>query len=308
MASMTIPCCDVIRMRRNEDIPNIYDVEMRHLDELRQYDSVECHIVLYPYSRKLDSENIGVHPYEEYVKDILSFHKSAYASAGSQFNKLFGIMIGLLITAIFFKLKPSDLFSVESIVSVFGAYFVGKEIWDDIERNLIEISKSWRLRYQENYYAYRLEKRTTLTNYSWFAKKQRYGKTPLLPEQMDFIEKSNSQTLRLYFNMNDVGASGSWELMASSGHLFSLHLDPGLIDELEREGFLFGVKLSLNKQFLGFTKRLELFESLHRDSKGALDEHGLWVDNALFYRRTLSCGRIKAFLKSGMLPNQSIIA
>jgi hypothetical protein len=295
-------------MRRNEEHSNIYDVEMRQLDELRQYDSVECHIVLYPYSRKLDSANISVHPYEEYVKDILSQHKSAYASAGSQFNKLFGIMLGLLITVIFFKLKPSDLFSVESIVSVFGAYFVGKEIWDDIERNLIEFSKSWRLRYQERYYSYRLEKRTTLTNYSWFAKKQRYGKTPLLPELMDFIEKSNSQTLRLLFNMNDIGSTGSWEMMASSGHLFSLHLDPEFVDELEKEGFLLGVKLSLNKQFLGFTKRLELFQSLHRDSKGALDEHGLWTDNALFYRKTLTFGRIKAFLKSGLLQDQNLIA
>ncbi|MCP4404126.1 MAG: hypothetical protein GY801_43320 [bacterium] len=304
----TIPCDDFIRIRQNEKIQNIYDVEMRHLDELRQYDSVECHIVLYPYSRKICSENIRFQPYEEYVKDILSHHKSAYTSAGSQFNKLFGIMIGLLITAIFFKFKPSDLFSVESIVSVFGSYFVGKEIWDDIERNLIEISKSWRLRYQENYYSYRLEKRTTLTNYSWFAKKQRYGKTPLLPEQMDFIEKSNSQTLRLYFNMNDVGASGSWEMMASSGHLFSLHLDPELIDDFEKDGFLLGVKFSVNKQFLGFTKRLELFQSLHRDSKGALDEHGLWTDNTVFYRKTLTCGRIKAFLKSGLLADKTIIA
>ena len=295
-------------MRRNEEIPGIYDVELRHLDELRQYDSVECHVVLYPYSRKICSKNIAIHPYEEYVKDILSHHKSAYTKAGSQFNKLFGIMIGLLITVIFFKFKPSDLFSVESIVSVFGAYFVGKEIWDDIERNLIEISKTWRLRYQENYYFYRLEKRTTLTNYSWFAKKQRYGKTPLLPEQIDFIEKSNSQTLRLLFNMKDVGASGSWEMLASSGHLFSWHLEPELVDEFEKEGFLLGVKLSLNKQFLCFTKRLELFQSLHRQSKGALDEHGLWTDNTVFYRKTFTCGRYKAFLKSGLLPDQSIIA
>ena len=87
-----------------------------------------------------------------------------------------------------------------------------------------------------------------------------------------------------------------------------MHLDPELVDDFEQEGFLLGVKLSLNKQFLGFTKRLELFQSLHRQSKGALDEHGLWVDDTVFYRKTLTCGRLKAFLKSGLLSDQTIIA
>ena len=119
---------DIIRLQKNKDLPNIYDIEMQQLDELAQYDSVECHIVLYPYSRKICSKDIKFYPFEEYVKDILSHQKSAYAKSSSQFNKIFGLLLGLLITIIFFKFKPDDLFSVESIVSVFGAYFVGKEV------------------------------------------------------------------------------------------------------------------------------------------------------------------------------------
>ena len=302
MASIEIPYNDFIRLRKNKDIPNIYDVEMNHIDHLRTYDSVECHIVLYPYSRKICSENITFYPFEEYVKDILTYQKSAYVKLSSQFNKLFGLFLGIVITMIFFKLKPDDLFSVESIVSVFGAYFVGKEIWDDIEKILINLSKNWRLRYQENYYFYQLEKHTTLTHYSYFAKKHRYGKAPLLPEKIDFIEQSNSQTVRMCFNMKDLQS-----LTESSGHILSIHIDPSLLSDFEHDSFMFGVKFSLNKHLLGFIKRVELFQSLHKHSKGSLDENGKWIERGVFYRKTLTFGRLKAFLKSGLPYQKTII-
>ena len=297
---------DIIRLQKNKDLPNIYDIEMQQLDELAQYDSVECHIVLYPYSRKICSKDIKFYPFEEYVKDILSHQKSAYAKSSSQFNKIFGLLLGLLITIIFFKFKPDDLFSVESIVSVFGAYFVGKEVWDDIEKNLINLSKNWKLRYQEDYYFYRLEKYTTLTLYSNFAKKQRYGKTPLLPGKIDFIEQSNSQTLRMYFNIQDFQDFCSCN-GRSSGHLFSIHVEPELLVDFEQEGFMLGVKLSLNKHVLGFTKRIELFQSLHKNSQGALDEHGIWSEGSVFYRKTVTFGRLKAFLQSAVIHQKTII-
>jgi hypothetical protein len=71
---------DVIRVKKNPAVPDIYDVELMHLDRLKQCDSVE------------------------------------------------------------------------SIVSVIGAYFVGKELWDDIENLMIAISKDWRVRYLDRYY------------------------------------------------------------------------------------------------------------------------------------------------------------
>ncbi len=280
----------------------MYDVEMKHIEYLKQYDSVECHLVLYPYSRKVGSQNITFYPFEEYTKDILTHQKSAYVKHGSQFNEAFGLLLGLVITLFFFRFKPDDLFSVESIVSVFGAYFVGKEIWDDIERILINLTTHWRLRFQENYYSCHLIKHTTLTHYSYFAKKQRYGITPLLPEKMDFIKQSNSQTVRLFFNMSDLRFFGE-----RKGHLFSIHVDPDVLEEFDTEGFLFGVKISLNKRQFGVTRCLELFQSLHKQTKGALDEHGMWSEGNVFYRKTLLLGRFKAFLKNGMLYQKAIV-
>ena len=297
-----IPYHDFIRFRKNEKLSNIYDVDLRHAEYLQQYDTVECHVVLYPYSREICSQNIKFYPYEEYVKDILSQQKSAYVQLKSQFNKMFGIVLGLVITVIFFLFNPKDLFSVESIVSVIGAYFFGKELWDEIEKILIDISKTWRLRYIENYYAYQLEKHTTLTHYSYFAKKHRYGKASMLPEKIDFIEKSNSQTVRMCFKMKELRKS-----QETSSHILSIHVDPDLVQEFENQGFMLGIKLSFNKRFLGITKSLELFQSVHNYTKGCLDEAGTWIEGAVFYRKTLTWGRIKGFLKSGLLQHQPII-
>lgn len=300
--TIDIPYHDIIRLRKNEKFSNIYDVELRHAEFLRQYDSVECHVVLYPYSRKVCSNDVKFYPYEEYVTDILSHQKSAYIQLRSEFDKMFGIFLGAVITVIFFIFKPADLFSVESIVSVFGAYFFGKELWEEIEKIFINLTKKWKFRYTENYYAYQLEKHTTLTHYSYFAKKHRYGKASLLPEKIDFIEKSNSQTVRMCFNMKERKS-----VQETSSHILSIHIDPELIQDFENDGFLFGVKLSLNKRFLWLTKSLELFQSVHNFVKGCLDEKGKWNEGAVFYRKTLTWGRIKWFLKSGVLEHLAFI-
>ena len=48
---------NMIHLSKNSEIPHIYDVDMNHLDELKQYDSVESHVVLYPYSRKVGANH-----------------------------------------------------------------------------------------------------------------------------------------------------------------------------------------------------------------------------------------------------------
>ncbi len=293
---------DIIRLRKNRDIPNIYDVEMENIEQLKKYDFLECHIVIYPYSRKISSENIEFHPFEEYVKDILTHHRSAYIRVSSHFNEIFGLFLGIIITILFAIFKREELFSIESIVSVFGAYIIGKELWDDIERMLVNISKERKIRYLESYYLYQLEKHTTLTYYSYLAKSRRYGKWTLLPEKMDFIQQSNSQTIRMNFNISDLR---SFE--ESSAHILSIHIAPSLLKDFENDGFMFGVKLSFNKSFFGLVRCFELFQSLDGNSKGCLDEKGEWIQEAVFYRNTFLLGKLKYFMDSGLIYRESII-
>jgi hypothetical protein len=300
--SAEIPFQDIIRLRKNEEVPYIYDVAVEGAERLSGYSQLECHVVLYPYSRQVSSEDIAFYPFEEYVRDVLSRQRSAYAPIERQFNELFGLMLGAAIALVFARLKPTELLSIESIVSVFGAYAIGKELWDDIERALVNVSKNWRLRYQEDYYRYRLEKHTTLTSYSYLGKRRRYGVAAWLPERVDFIKQSNSQTLRMCFDARELRVPPG-----SSAHIHSIHVDPERLGALEEEGFLFGVKLSLNRRTLGVMRCLELFQSVDGGTRGCLDEEGRWVEGALFYRRTFSLGRFKFYRSSGVVEGARIV-
>jgi hypothetical protein len=308
---------------------------MRDPNRLAAYKRVECHIVLYPYSRKITSDDIHFYPYEEYVNDVLSNQRSAYAEIQSPADQVFGLALGLCIALIYALLSPASLLNIEAIVSVFGAYLVGKELWNDIERLLVNVSKTWKLRYQDGYYQYRLEKDTTLTLYSYLAKRQRYGKAALLPDRIDFIKQSNSQTLRMCFDSGYRAAAHRWHgqtapdaSQPASAHVHSIHVDRDLMDDLIEDGFMFGVKLSLGRRFLGFTHSIELFQSLQvggRDDKtpdrrlvggaiaparaalGSLDQTGQWHEGAVFYRNTVDFGRLKLYLNSGLVSGQSIL-
>lgn len=291
---------NLITLQKNEKMPHTYDVEMGSL-KVKEYHALECHIVFYPYSRKIHGDHITFSPFEEYVKDILSHQRSAYAEITSEFNKVFGLCLGLLIAVIFYRVKPEDLISVGSIVSVIGAYIIGKELWDDIERIAVTLSKRWRIRYTEPYYQYKLEKHTTLTYYSCLAKERRYKKKPLLPEKIDFIQQSNSQTVRMYFNLSELPE------FEGSAHLLSMSIDPYVVTDLEKDGFLFGVKLSFNKEFCGISRCFELFQTIDKGLKGCLTEKGEWVHNSVFYRNTIVFGKVKWFRKAGTIPDVTII-
>jgi hypothetical protein len=297
-----IPFQNIIRVRKNQEVSYILDVDVEGFERLKRYQVVECHVVLYPYSRQVASQDLAFYPFEEYVRDVLSQQRSAYTAIRSPFSQLFGLFLGLVIALVFARFNPQDLFSIESIVSVFGAYTIGKELWDDIEGALIKLSKGWPVRVQDNYYRYRLEKHTTLTSYSYLAKQRRYGRSALLPEKVDFIKQSNSQTLRMCFNTRD--------LVTDPGpvaHLHSIHVEPVLMPEFEQEGFLLGVKLSLNRRFLGITKNLELFQSIDGCSRGCLNDKDEWIENGVFYRRTFTLGRLKYYGSKGVIPERTIV-
>jgi hypothetical protein len=280
---------------------NIYDVEFRYTEELKTYSSIELHFILYPYSRKINSTNIRFLPFEEYINDVSSSQHSAYQKMNKRFHEVFGLLLGSLIAGIFYYYKPEILFSVESIVGVFAAYSIGKELWDDILRLAINLTKESKLRFTEDYYKYELDENTTMTHYSKLAKKKRYAKDTILPKKLHFLELSNSQTLRMYFEKNDFE-----QLSDTQIHLFSVHIDSNLIKEFEKKGYLFGVKVSLNKKTIGITKSLEFFQSIHGKEKGCLDADQIWHKNKIFYRKSLSINRLKYFLERGLLEEKII--
>jgi hypothetical protein len=292
----------LVRLIPDLSTPGLYDVELNRPENLGNYSSIDCHLVVYPYSRKVNAHHIRVLPFEEYVTDIISRQRSVYIKVEERSKYVFGALLALALVAVFAEFRPVELVSLESIVSVFGAYFVGKELWDDIERALQHLSRRWKLRYVESYYPYQLAGRTTLSQYAGLAKQVRYGRRSLLPERIDFIQQSNSQTVRLRFGDESLSA-----FPGRSAHIASLHVEPEAARDFERAGFLFGVKLSLNRRRWGLERSLVLFQSLDRSRPGCLDQQGQWRDGCLFYRRTVRLGNVKLFRDYGTAAGQQIV-
>lgn len=143
----------------------------------------------------------------------------------------------------FLALKSSEVYSLQSIAAILGAYFIGKDLWNDIEAALVNISKYWRLRYQTGYYAYRVERNTTLTNYSALAREQRYGKASIVPAQMEFIANANSKTVRMKFSQSDLRA-----FQENVAHILAIRLEPQLADEFAWAGSMFSAKITFNER------------------------------------------------------------
>ncbi|MCK4666087.1 hypothetical protein KAU33_05035 [Candidatus Dependentiae bacterium] len=282
---------NIIDIKQNSEYPQIYDVELCNIPTLKKYSSIDCHLVLYPYSREIDSNNISFNPYEEYVNDLLLSKKSAYRKIIKSFNQVFGIMVGIIIVLVFWRIKPASLISIESIVSVFGAYFVAKEIWNELEELFINITRKLPVKYTTDSYRYKLERHTTLTQYSYFAKKQRYGRETLLPTMIDYVEQSNSQIIKMFLKKSDFDMVNS-----ERAHILSFHLDEKSKEYFQKEGFLFSVKLGFNKAFLGITTSTEIFQSIDKTIPGCLDKKGKWHTNSTFFRKTIRIGRIKWYL------------
>lgn len=87
------------------------------------------------------------------------------------------------------------------------------------------------MRYQTGYYAYQIEKNTTLTIYSALAREQRYGKASMLPERIEFISNANSKTARLKFSRDDLRP-----FHRDIAHILSIRFDASAARELENAG------------------------------------------------------------------------
>lgn len=292
-----------IRIVCDSNYPSILDIELSDAELWAKYDSFEFHWVIYPYSRKISANDLEIHPFEEYVKDILGHRKSAYIPLSASNHKRFGLFLGIFAALIVGYFHPEDFVSMEGIVSFFGAYIAGKELWADFEKYLIRFTRNRRLRYLEPYYSYELDKNTTLTQYSAFARTHRYEKSTLNPVQIDYIEQSNSKTVRLKYD-----SPGAEALGAKKGiHLLSLHIHPSKTSYFHQEGYLLGVKISLNKRKGLWIKNTELYQSISKTTLGALDTHGQWKPEMFAKRISFCSGRWKYTQAKGEMIAGSLI-
>ncbi|MBI4672388.1 MAG: hypothetical protein HY741_12085 [Chloroflexi bacterium] len=292
----------LVRLQQNPEFPNIYDVELENVPALRAYESVEVHLVLYPFSRQIISDTYKFYPFEEYANEISTRRRSVYSRVPQPANSLFGIFLGIVIILFFLAIKPSEVASLQSFVAILGAYFIGKDLWQDIEALFVNVSKDWRVRYQTGYYAYQLERNTTLTHYSALAREQRYGKASLLPERMEFISSSNSKTARLKFSSGDLR-----RFEQNTAHILAIRLDPAVAAEFASAGYMFSVKLSLNERGLLWRYAHEFFQSLNAGQRGCLDFSNEWTNDAAHAREATFIGNLRYLASQRLGPAITIV-
>ena len=295
---------DYVHFSQDRQVPYHYDVELNRMMDLKTLHSVELHVVLYPYSKLISSADYSINPFEEYARDISGHLRSSYVAIASPAANIFGLILGAVIAAIFYHLAPDKLVSVESTVSILGAYAIGKELYGDLDSALVRLTKSLPIRFLGHYYAYRMDRDATMTSYSALARARRHGKETLAPEMFDFIEMSNSVTVRMMFTAADLAKFHG----STSAHVLSVHMDQRVNEEFISKGFMLGIKLSLNERYFGGLKSRELFQSLDGPRKGCLVKGTQWVDGVVCSRTTYSLGRVKYFARAETLPGVSIVS
>lgn len=294
---------NLIQIRQNPEFDSIFDVELNHLNALREYDSVEVHLVLYPFSRQVLAENYRFTPFQDYANDISTRRRSLYSPMPRPANSLFGIFLGILIILVFWFIKPAEIASLQSFVAILGAYFIGKDLWQDIESLLVNVSKNWRLRYQTGYYAYQVEKNTTLTNYSALARVKRYGRATIVPGQMEFITNANSKTVRLRFSRSELSAHAG-----DSAHILGIRLDPAIADDFIQAGYMLSVKLAFNERALLLRRAHEYFQSLNEGQIGCLNFGNEWTPDAALARQALYCGNLRYLESQRIVPAVGLVS
>lgn len=86
----------LIYIQPDPDFPYIFDIELHNVGALKAFDSVEVHLVLYPFSRQVVSDSYKFYPFEEYGTDISTHRRSLHARLPRPATSLFGIFVVLV--------------------------------------------------------------------------------------------------------------------------------------------------------------------------------------------------------------------
>jgi hypothetical protein len=279
--------------------PEVLQVYLRNLPAFREHSALEVSLFLYPYSSKLTADHYRALPYEDYLVDLNAGVRTAYKVAGKFGGKLFGLLLGLLIVLLFWRIDPGDIISIQSIVSILGAYAIGKELWDDIDNFLANtFNASERLRWRETPYFYVKNHFGTVEKFWEKARNDRYASNTALPSKFDFIAHSNHKTLELLFKPQDLEFA-DYEALRIGNFRFVEKQKPRPAD------FMLGFKLTLIKNYFFFKREVELFQLLDKGNLGVV-ENDTWHAGALLARNTITIGRWKFYMDKRTVPDYTL--
>jgi len=272
-------------------------------DLVHESKALECTFFVYPYSQDMDNTSFSILPYEEYVRDIDAGRRSTFVKISPFGEKLFGILLGLLIAAVFWRIKPEELYSLQSLVAILGAYTLGKEMWNDIDNFLINMTKKWGFRWRDAQYFYSKEDFGTVQRFWRMARERRNNKPFVLPLFLDFMTHNNAKTAELYFEKatlqrNEIG---------SKVQFGSISYKPQFESEIKSKGAMTGFKISLRQSVVVGDVTYEIFQALDKKELGAVDKSGNWQPKTILYRKVWNLGRLRWYLTKEILQDFELI-
>jgi hypothetical protein len=289
------------KFSKNKRFPEL-EIFLTELNVLKKYSEIELSISFYPYQRKVKADHFHLDPYEDYVADLVEGQRSTYQEIHDTSPQLFGIALGGAIFSYFLAFHSQLLISVESLVSIFAAYTVGKEIWQDIDVFLQDYTQSWRVRWVQQSFYYVLQQFGTLQRFWQLARKKRYGYQLTLPDEIDFISHSNSKTVEMLFKRKNLQP-----LNLQSLRILRIVFDqkvPAL--QVPVNGFLI-CRVALIQKFLGFRWVTEYYQGADATQMGTLDTQDHWHTDKSLEKRFFTFGRLVYYLQQPRLVEKKII-
>ena len=281
------------------------EVYISNPQDLSRFDSVEVMLSVYPYKQEMHADSFEILPYEEYIEDLSKGKRSTYIEIGNPGREIFGLFLGLIILILFALFKPSDIISIQSIVSILGAYTIGKEIWRDIDNELINITSQWKLRWCDQDYFYFKQDFGSIQKYWDYARLKRYGYQTGLSDRFDFITHSNSKTLEMLFV--DKFLKKFKEQKQGKLRISTIYFSEQNMQDVMKNT-MFAFKIMFGKKFLGIVHKDEYFQAFNGSEFGAIDMEQNWITNSVLVRKTYTFGRLKLYAYNKLIKDLRIIS
>jgi hypothetical protein len=214
----------------------------------------------------------------------------------------FGLLLGGAISSFFLIFYPQLLISVESFVSIFAAYTVGKEIWRDLDAFLQDRTQSWRVRWVQQSFYYVLQQFGTFQRFWQLARRKRYGYQLTLPNEIDMISHSNSKTIEMLFKQQSFEKI-PFQLMRVLRIVFE---STAPVLEFPLKGLIICRVAVIRKRF-GIKNVTEYYQAYDQGKIGSLDLENTWHPGMCLEKRMIILGRLVCYTQSARLTKKQII-
>jgi plasmid maintenance system killer protein len=283
---------NLISFKFNKKYRHITDITLNNTTELSHFSEVKIGIFLYPFNRNVNSDSFVFTPYEEYNNDIIEGRKSAYQKISKIADKLFGFVLATFILIIFALIKPSEIYSIESIVSILAALAIGKELWKDIDNALTGLTRYWPIIWKADDFTYIRKSYGNLERFAKFARLKRYGQNTILAKKMNMITNSNSKSIKLLYVSKQFK-----ELSENSTRIASIHFSKDL--ELKGyEDYMFVLHLTTSRRKLIFKYQIEYFQCFLNNKIGSINKNNEFKVENITLSKSLNFGKFKMHLKN----------